>query len=82
MAAQRAARRTRGGGGEQALYAASGRGGPCFAVQACPALKPCVRQPDVDRRAHTGRGGNGPAGKAATRSGRAWNPSCLGVRVA
>jgi hypothetical protein len=29
-----------------------------------------------------GGGGNGPAGKAATRSGRARNPSCLSVRVA
>jgi hypothetical protein len=56
MVARRASRHTRGGGGEQALKAAGGRGVPCFAVKACPTLKPCVRRPDVDRHAHAGRG--------------------------
>jgi hypothetical protein len=43
-----------------------------------------VRTPARRRSARSRREGddNGPAGKAVTRSGRARNPSCLGMRVA
>jgi hypothetical protein len=36
---------------EQALYAVSRRGSPCFTAKARPTLMSCVRWPDLDRRA-------------------------------